>query len=182
MRGTIFALLCIILSPSVIADIDDASSDCSTGIAESTPSSDFTAVGDGSIVRHETTGLEWQRCMVGQTWDDSAGECEGPGDSMSWDEALALGDSEAGWRLPNIKELYSIMEDCTEQPVVNGNVFPAWPGVHDVGGWVWSSSPKADNSSQVWLGNFREGLTSTGNRGTGSSAAFLVRPAETYDD
>jgi len=70
-------------------------------IPATTPSSEFTIVSDGSIIRHEVTRLEWQRCSMGQTWDGAT--CQGEAVGYFWQEALYIAATTVGdWRLPNI--------------------------------------------------------------------------------
>nr|MEE4269571.1 DUF1566 domain-containing protein [Candidatus Krumholzibacteria bacterium] len=68
---------------------------------------------DGLTVYDEVTGLTWQRMPDG----NGDGELESPGDKMTWTVAQAypatLNAEEFGgfddWRLPTIKELYSLI-------------------------------------------------------------------------
>jgi hypothetical protein len=65
------------------------------------------------VVKNETvkdieSGLIWQRCSVGQTWDGSA--CSGKALKLSFDEAQK--HEQQGWRVPTINELKSL-RDCT---------------------------------------------------------------------
>jgi len=97
-----------------------------TSTFEATPTSDFTDNGNGTVT-HTKTGLMWKRCAEGQTWDGST--CTGNGTGMNWSDALttAEGATFAGhsdWRLPNVKELYSIVETCGGGPAINQTVFP----------------------------------------------------------
>lgn len=89
----------------------------------SAPSGDFRRVGDGSIVAHDRTGLEWQRCTLGQTWNGVT--CTGDAEIMSWPDAIQRADQIEGWRLPNAKELRTLVEFCLPGPAINRQVFPA---------------------------------------------------------
>lgn len=109
-----------------------------------TPSEDFATIGDGSIVRHEATGLEWQRCAVGQSWDGST--CQGEPATYIWQGALSeAADAGGEWRLPDINELQSIIERCRRQPAINRQIFPESPA----DGRFWSASPRA--SENAWF-------------------------------
>ena len=97
---------------------------CTTAVPPTTPSSDFEVVGDveNGVVRHLSTGLEWRRCVLSSTFTD--GECQGFG-VFNWQGALQGAEAEGdGWRVPNFKELASIIEECSFQPAINTVVFP----------------------------------------------------------
>ena len=117
-----------------VAEIPSAGDDCEADLVETTPSSDFTPLKGGAVVRHEPTGLEWRRCPEGRDW--SGGECSGTALTRTWQGALEHADEEDGWRLPDINELRSIVERCRVSPAINQQVFPDTPGSH-----FWSASP-----------------------------------------
>ena len=85
---------------------------CNENMAKSTPDSHFELVAENgnSEVLDKQTHLIWQRCSIGQSWDGIT--CMGTPNSYTWTEALAqakqLGNS---YRLPNIKELQSLVEE-----------------------------------------------------------------------
>jgi hypothetical protein len=104
--------------------------------------SNFTEIGDGSTIQDNNTGLIWKSCLEGQ--DFSNGSCINDATTKTWPEALALDDGT--WRVPNIKELQSI---------VGGNVYFPTPTIDT---YVWSSSPYAGNTDNPWVINFKSGL------------------------
>jgi len=90
-------------------------------------------------VRHETTGLEWRRCPEGMSWVENSQRCDGAAlENLAWGEALQEAADSDGWRVPNIKELRSIIERCRVDPAINEMVFPDTPPL-----FFWSSSPDA---------------------------------------
>lgn len=113
----------------------------SEGIPASTPTSDFTIHGDGTVT-HKRTSLTWMRCALGQKWDGRT--CTGEANVYVWQKALqaaaALNASggyagHKDWRVPNIKELDSIVENQCYMPSINLKAFPgALPMRH------WSST------------------------------------------
>ncbi|XCN71925.1 MAG: DUF1566 domain-containing protein [Candidatus Electrothrix aestuarii] len=104
--------------------------------------SDFTPQGDGSTVLDNNTGLIWQRCLEGQTF--SNGSCTGTATGKTWTGALDLDDGT--WRVPNVKELQSLVGEETYFPT---------PATSEP---VWSSSPFAGNTQNSWGIDFSSGL------------------------
>ncbi|NVC62384.1 DUF1566 domain-containing protein [Vibrio sp. 05-20-BW147] len=147
-----------------------------TAIAATTPSADFSDNGDGTVTHH-TTGLIWQRCSLGQSWDGA--DCTGEATVFSWPEALAAAaqHSLAGfsdWRLPNKNELASIVEYRCWEPAINNQQFPNTPS-----DWYWSSSPVVDDSYVVWNVRFWAGSVFEGCFScTGLVHVRLVRDAK----
>ncbi len=117
-------------------------------VIPSTPDSDFTLREGGAVVRHEPTGLEWQRCPLGLSWD--GGDCLGALATHDWPGALAAAAAAgAGWRLPKKNELASIVEAACWSPAINAAVFPGTPVSA-----FWSSSPDAGSSRMAWVISF----------------------------
>jgi len=92
------------------------------------------------------TGLVWQRTAPTTTysWADAQTYCAGVGSS--------LGGS--GWRLPNIRELNSIVDDTVIKPAIDANAFPATPAER-----FWSSTPYANSSYSAWYVLFNDGAS-----------------------
>jgi hypothetical protein len=124
------------------------------GLASFAQAKTYYDNGDGTVT-DPTTGLTWMRCAVGQTWDGST--CSGAASVYIWDQANALTGTvsfagQSDWRLPNIRELETIVDRSRVDPAIDIAVFPNTP-----------SSP----SSDFW--------SSTPNLGGLSSSAFYVR-------
>jgi hypothetical protein len=78
----------------------------------------------GSDARDTRTGLTWQRCSVGMTWNDRQG-CTGQQTPMGLKEALKAAETAgSGWRVPSINELYSLIDKQCGKPPVDVKVFP----------------------------------------------------------
>jgi len=155
-----FFTACFVLIHAEANSQQIAPDSCSLqNLGASTPSSDFQSIEDGSIVIHATTGLEWRRCVVGAIWNE--GSCDGQPRSFDWQAALQYADTEAGWRLPNIQELRSVVEYCRIRPSVNVNVFPNAPSVP-----YWTSTPfyadlpgdPSDGGGLAWIVDFSSGI------------------------
>ena len=123
-------------------------------IPNNTPDDRYTLHGDGTVT-DTATGLVWQRCSLGQSWNGST--CTGNASLYTWQGALQQGEgnSFAGysdWRLPNRKELRSIVTYDRYSPAINTTVFPNTPSTG-----YWSSSPDAGGSYDVWIVYFGNG-------------------------
>lgn len=128
----------------VFSEILDASGSCSHGTTETTPSSNFNILENGSIVLDTVTGLEWQRCVLGMDWNNQT--CEGFATYHTWHSALLTAEEMGnGWRVPNRNELESIVERCRINPSINIHAFPNTP--NDV---FWTSSHSALVTSNAW--------------------------------
>ncbi|MEQ1594099.1 MAG: DUF1566 domain-containing protein [Casimicrobium sp.] len=152
---------------------------CVSNITPSNPDSAYTVHGDGTAT-DTRTGLMWKVCSEGQTW--SAGSCTGAAATKSW--AGALSDAEAhlfagqsDWRVPNVKELRSLVEECAKNPSINSTVFPQTPS------WFfWSGSPYADSSSHARDVDFDRGdafISPRSDRSNGQSVR-LVRGGQSF--
>lgn len=97
-------------------------------------------VKDDGTVTDIVHGIEWQLCSVGQTYNSEKGNCDGtPTQFSTWSEALSNTDSAYGayddWRLPNIKELGSLVDRSCIAPAIDLSVFVSTASVV-----YWSST------------------------------------------
>lgn len=126
----------------------------------STPVSRFTNNNDGTITDN-ITGLIWKRCSEGL----SGTLCEsGSATTFTWQDALKFAKSStfAGkndWRLPNIKELATIVERQCTMPAINEIVFPLTPTMS-----FWSSTPYDANANFAWNIYFPYGISDGNNK------------------
>ena len=127
---------------------------CTFDMPASTPSQDFEVMENG-LVYHKTTGLEWQRCAVGQQWDANQGGCVGTATTHTWQAALQLAAETDGWRVPSINELLSIVENCRNSPSINTLMFQGTGSTSR----FWSSSPNVNDARFAWFVNFSTGST-----------------------
>ncbi len=103
---------------------------------------DFSRDDDTQIVTDSTTKLQWQ--------DDTNVSTT----SKSWEDALAYCEASTrgghnDWRLPNIKELTSIVDDTRVTPSIDTGVFQ-----HVAPYGHWSSTTYAGDSSRAWSFDF----------------------------
>ena len=129
----------------------------------------FTDNPDGTVTDN-TTGLVWDKCSRGQTWDNSTppGTCTGTAHTFTWQAALqeataANNTSHRGktdWRLPNRTELESLVDiNAAGSPAIDTTAFP-----NTVSNMYWSSTSYAFGPTFVWTVFFLNGNTSTAVR------------------
>ena len=92
----------------------------------------------GSEVTDPVTGLVWQRCAVGMSWDGVT--CTGTATKMTLRQAFEFAKNAASggttWRVPNVKELLSIVDADRTTPAINSTAFPSTPAA-----FFFSSTP-----------------------------------------
>ncbi len=110
-------------------------------------------------VYHSTSGLEWSRCVVGQTWNNTTETCDGDGERLTWQAALQLSNTykvgnHTDWRVPNLKELVSLVQRSCVEPAIDLTIFPATPSDS-----YWTSTPNtsADKTQEAWSVGFYNG-------------------------
>ncbi|MBQ0943037.1 DUF1566 domain-containing protein [Ideonella sp. 4Y16] len=107
----------------------------------------------GAEVTDRMTGLVWRRCAEGQTWDGSG--CGDPSTATryTWqgalDQARAAAAGGTGWRLPNVKELFSLVSLDEVGPAIDRAVFPNTPRA-----LTWTSTFSNYNPLYPWVVNF----------------------------
>jgi len=146
-------------------------------IPATAPASRFTDNGDGTVT-DKLTGLQWKRCNEGQIWD--SGKCIGVAPSFEWQEALIIAAAaqfagHTDWRLPNIKELASVLENACTYPAVNEAVFSSTT----VGGWSATPTASYDPTNNIGYGahliSFSSGGERALNRFVHPQSVLLVR-------
>jgi len=159
--GALISLLCCIATPALAANYSDN--------------------GDGTVT-DSTTGLTWTRCSMGQTWDGSA--CAGTPAKYTWTQANALtGQVSFGgysdWRLPNIRELQTIVDlqalSISVYPSIDGATFPNTPA-----SYFWSTSTSAYNSNSGWDVDFYSGASNQSAK-ISTFHVRLVRAGQSLD-
>jgi len=151
MKRWIAVALCSLLwGGSEVEAAVVAAQTCVGTITASTPTADFVDNGNGTVT-HTKTGLMWKQCSEGLS---GAGCAAGTATTYTWQgalqaaQALNAGGGFVGftdWRVPNIKELNSIVENQCINPAVNATIFPA-----TVSNSYWSASPYAGFATYEW--------------------------------
>jgi hypothetical protein len=146
--------------------------ECNANVRATTPTDRFVIDAAKGTVLDKKTGLMWKQCAEGQ----SGAKCAtGAAQRYAWSDALtqAANSVYAGysdWRLPNAKELESLVERKCFDPAINLSVFP--DASSDP---FWASSPSyADYSYYAWYVGFVDGFFYYSSRGNGY-AVRLVR-------
>jgi hypothetical protein len=166
-----YFLLVFALSLSGLPGVANAAQTCrsQSEISATTPDYRFNDHSDGTLTDIQT-GLMWAKCAEGM----SGSECTtGSAINRTWQTALVLAGSSSlagynDWRLPNINELKSIVEEQCYTPAINLLVFPNTPSWN-----FWSTSLVAGNSSNVWGVYFDYGNSSSLGRAIGRYARLV---------
>ena len=148
---------------------------CNVNVSASAPNDRYTVNSDGTI-RDDDTKLVWMRCSVGQTWNGSG--CSGNPASHSWQSALNTAydyefADKSDWRLPDIKELSSLIEQQCYNPSINENMFPDTPAEQ-----YWTSSPYASSARYGWNVSFYLGY----NHHNFKTDEFFIRLVRSADE
>ncbi len=144
---------------------------CQNNIIATAPDNRYQLLNNGAEVKDLNTNLIWQRCSLGQTWSGSS--CTGGGGQYNLQGALqAAQNTEGGWRLPNIKELRSLVERSCFSPSVNERIFP-----NTLAGFYLSSSPTiwAGDAGLNWIISFSDGRDEYDNKNYVKYYTRLVR-------
>jgi hypothetical protein len=130
-------------------------------ITETTPDTQFVVHGDGTVT-DITTALMWKQCVEGLSDEN----CDnGIAELKTWQDALQTANTTnnnggfagyADWRIPNIAELVSLVEEQCSGPSINDSVFP-----NTAKKFIWTSSPDFNNDRGSWSVDFNAGTTAT---------------------
>ncbi len=139
--------------------------------------------GNGTVT-DLTTNLMWQQCTAG--YSTTTTKCDTASgittylweDAISYCESLSLGGF-ADWRLPNVKELRSLVDDAydpSNPPAVNMTYFPI-PSTVDYD-WYWSATTLSYIPSNALSVDLMWGLTSDGQAKTVGNYVRCVRSGQ----
>lgn len=127
----------------------------------------YVSFSSGSVNRDEKSNSHYVRCVrqlrnrdnlflnnsngtvtdlsTGLTWQQFVED-----DNVSWAEAVSycqeLELTGGGWRLPNIKELHSIMDDRVFGPAIDTEAFPGTGPTNN----YWSATTHVQDSNSAW--------------------------------
>ena len=176
--------LALLLSFVLVLPAAPAPAACDALLRAVSPTARFTVRPDGTATDIRT-GLTWQRCPLGTVLDDGGtptlladDHCVPSGlapQTFSWSGALQAAQAlnSAGgfagftdWRVPNRKELLSIVETRCTNPAINSQVFPDTPEDS-----FFTSTPSVAPQTTVYTVEFSEGFELP----TGKTALLRVR-------
>lgn len=149
---------------------------CNPNTVRTAPDSRYELIlgSGGSEVLDKQTGLIWQRCSLGQTWDGTT--CTGTASDFTWADALAKSKAVGNdYRLPNIKELSSLTEKACAEPAINVKFFPNTPSSA-----YWSASVQTRTYEDRYasLVHFQTGESSNGDKTGSVNKVRVVRAGQ----
>jgi hypothetical protein len=113
------------------------------------PQPRYAVAADGASVLDLGTGLTWQRAVGSpRTWDAARTTCK----------SLALAGG--GWRLPDMKELQTLIDERRTDPAIDPVAFPDTPGEG-----FWTSPPLAATPPFAWFVSFEGGIAYNSDAG-----------------
>jgi hypothetical protein len=135
-----------------------------TVLACATPAWAALTVNADGTVTDTSTNLVWDRCTYGLSGATCA---SGTALLADWPTALTTATAANAanykgfndWRLPNVKELESIVKIDTSSPAIDSTAFPATPitGTNWGSGGVWSSTSYPPYPADAWIVDFARG-------------------------
>ena len=139
------------------------------------PNPRFTDNGDGTVTDN-LTGLIWlddANCFGAKNWADALAAANGlfdgsTNDSGGGDCGLSDGSSQGAWRLPNVRELQSLVHFGVFSPAVpntagTGQWTPDDP-FSSVQSFYWSSTTVASNTVAAWAVTIGTGFLDAVNK------------------
>jgi Protein of unknown function (DUF1566)/IPTL-CTERM motif len=124
--------------------------------------------GDGTVT-DTTTGLIWDQCAYGFTGATCTGSAAL---KVDWPTALGMAISANAlnykgnndWRLPNVKELASIVDLSRVNPAIDVTAFPNTPSplegtLQNPTAYFWSSTVSTNGAIEAWFVEFKTGFS-----------------------
>ncbi|BCL73250.1 hypothetical protein TUMSATVNIG1_52230 [Vibrio nigripulchritudo] len=184
MKKFMLTMLLTLTSSGAMAQI------CAADITKSAPNSRFVAEDNGTV-KDLKTGLVWMRCPLGKTWNNASGSCSGENLGTQWQTILnEVADINSkplhklhkfagyeDWRLPNAKELFSLIEKSCIKPALNTKAFPNFMPADSFSttSSLWSSTAAGSGDAALVMdARFGDVLTQLPNKSGGNYGALLV--------
>jgi hypothetical protein len=146
-----------------------------------TPTSEFIVNANGTV-KHIKTGLLWKQCLEGLS---GSGCSTGVVSQPSWASALSAATSStfagfSDWRLPNKRELESLVENTCYSPAINTAAFPENGVFINLNEETWTSTTAHGEPAFAINVGFRFGTTNSEAK-TGTNLVRLVRGGAVFD-
>jgi hypothetical protein len=142
------SLRALLIGSVLVCSASAASAQCT--FEPRIPASRYDIQGDK--VFDKETQLTWQRCALGQKWQD--GGCAGTPQQLTWAEAQKASGAQkpgAAWRLPSKDELQTLVSRACLRSV-NSEAFPGFTLQHPE---FWSSTETTPK--QTWIVSLMSG-------------------------
>lgn len=150
MKCTLFVVLLVVISINVYGQ------ECRGDIDERISANDFTFLSNG-LVADRKTGLVWNRCSFGQTWNGVTCEGNTRGFSNVHRAITAAANSNyagySDWRVPTVVELETIIDASCHGPAINTQIFPNTPYYY----WTSTLMSVRGDGSRYWSIDFLDG-------------------------
>jgi hypothetical protein len=151
-RWTSLNLVCPALVAIGLLSASSAGANCRISDLYQTASPERFVKSDDATVTDNVTGLMWQLCILGLSGDNCG---DGAARFLTWSDALSAATASNAanfddWRIPNIKELASLIEYACTAPAMDQTLFPntgiSRPDSDEISYIVWSATPYYDSA------------------------------------
>lgn len=133
--------------------------------AQSIAQDRFVFLNDGTEVLDQFTNLIWKRCVEGKSWDGNS--CVDEARLFTYKQAIT--QNSIAFRLPNIKELATLVDTRLRNPAIYTPAFPNTTPVRS-----WSKTVRAGDATRAWSVDFQDGMV-TAHDCTSRLTVRLVR-------
>jgi len=163
ITSTITLILALSISPVFSAQ---------TNPEDEAPKANSRYVIKGGEVYDKKTDLTWQRCSVGQHWQESGG-CAGDVKTFRFSEALR--QASGAWRVPSKAELRSLLVHKQKGKQKSRIDEIAFPDMDENKLLYWTNMPM---DAHGWYIRFSDGYISYGAYRESEAAVRLVRSGQ----
>lgn len=112
-----------------------------TGLRFAFGSAPYPGDAPNNLVVDQQTGLQWRRCVETKTWNGTTCVNGPAGTTFRHANAFSQANSVPGWRVPNVKELSSLLDPSKgSAPLIDTVAFPNTPA-----GVSWSTTPAVNS-------------------------------------
>ena len=162
MNIVILTLFILLSFNSVAEEHCEDSAQSPSGYVE--PSERFIVDTTAGTVFDTETGLMWQQCELGSSYNADTQRCEGNPQGINWESALYASKESSyaaynDWFLPNIKELITIVEHHCSSPALSVEYFLFSDIQNSREEFVyWSSTTDSRSVQRAWVVQSSNGI------------------------